>query len=144
MPKKDTRKRIINPKTGRNVLENGSIGKNIRKSMKKKSTKKKNKIKKTTTKNTRKKTSTKNTRKKTKTTTKTKKLPNKKIRKSRGLANLINRIEGRKVMKVSPKGNLRLSAAQAFRDGMRLGAKHCYDGKCKTLKKDKNGRKFWG
>lgn len=126
MTKKDTRKRIINPKTGRKVLATGSVGKSI--------TKKK-------TKNKRKTLAKKMIRRKPKNTRKT---PTKKTIASRKLANFINRIEGKKVMKVTSKGNIRLSAAQAFRDGAKLGSKHCYDGKCKTLKKDKNGRKFWG
>lgn len=60
------------------------------------------------------------------------------------MANFINRIEGRRVVKVSTRGGLRPSAAQAYRDGARLGTKTCYDGKCRRLRLDKNGRAYWG
>ena len=53
MPKKDTRKRIINPKTGRKVLATGTVGKkskNQRKSTTKAKKKKPTKAKKSTTK----------------------------------------------------------------------------------------------
>ena len=60
------------------------------------------------------------------------------------MVNTINWLEGRKVAKLSVKGNVRLSAGQARRDGAKLGTSHCYDGKCKILKEDKNGRAYWG
>ena len=67
-----------------------------------------------------------------------------KVAGSRKMANFINHMEGRKVVKVSRKGNLRPSAGQAYRDGARLGSRACYDGKCKYLRLDKNGRAYWG
>ena len=66
------------------------------------------------------------------------------MQESRGMANFINRIEGRKVMKVTRQGDIRLSAGQAYRDGARIGSRHCYGGKCKTLKLDINKRAYWG
>ncbi len=63
---------------------------------------------------------------------------------SRALANFINHIEGRRVVKVSRKGNVRPSAGQAYRDGARVGTRACYDGTCKRLRLDKNGRAYWG
>lgn len=74
----------------------------------------------------------------------TKRRVSRKVAGSRKMGNFINRIEGRKVVKVSRKGNLRPSAGQAYRDGARLGSRACYDGKCKYLRLDKNGRAYWG
>lgn len=143
MVKKDTRKKIVNPKTGRKVLVQGSIGKKLTKKSKNKSQKKINDKTTKTNKKTTKTTQTKKPKNKTKNDKNKKRKPTKKVQQSRNLANFINRIEGKKVMKVSKKGNVRLSAAQAFKDGAKLGTRHCYDGKCTYLRQDKNKRKFW-
>lgn len=100
----------------------------------------KNKHKTTKRKTTRRKT----TKRKTSRRKTTKHRVSRKVAGSRKMANFINRIEGRKVVKVSHKGNLRPSAGQAYRDGARLGSRACYDGKCKYLRLDKNGRAYWG
>lgn len=192
MVNKETRKKIVNPKTGRKVLATGSVGKKIKnkpsknvkkqssnakkkkisksgqrkntqKPKKKATTAKKNKStskngmkrappkpkKKTTTKREKKpvkasRTQSKVNKSQHKKQTKKKTVkPSRKVQDSRNLANFINRIEGKKVMKVTKKGSVRLSAAQAFRDGTKLGTPHCYDGKCRYLREDKNKRKFW-
>ena len=182
MVKKDTRKKIVNPRTGRKVLASGSVGTKIKKkptkkAVKTKAVKTKSTVKRKTTKSTAKKKVTKSAAKKKVTKSAAKKItksaakkkvtksapkraknksqskkkqvkkttvkPSKKVQDSRSLANFINRIEGKKVMKVTKKGNVRLSAAQAFRDGTKLGTPHCYDGKCKYLREDKNKRRFW-
>ena len=70
--------------------------------------------------------------------------PTTKRGRSREIVKCINSIEGRKVVKISAKGNIRPSAAQAYRDGARLGSVVYYDGKHKRLRLDKNGRAYWG
>ena len=110
---------------------NQCVSKARRKTTKRKTTKRKTTKRKTTK------------RKTTKHKT-TKRRVSRKVAGSRKMANFINRIEGRKVVKVSRKGNLRPSAGQAYRDGARLGSRACYDGKCKYLRLDKNGRAYWG
>lgn len=167
MTKKDTRKKVLNPKTGRKVLATGSIGR----SMKKKPSSKAIRIVSTAKKSAKKIVSNakqsarkvisnakKSARKavlnakkslpKTKKRVKNKKpvsKPSRKMLQSRNLAKHLNRIEGKKATwKVTPKGDVRLSAAQAFRDGAVLGTPHCYGGRCKVLKSDINGRKYWG
>jgi flagellum-specific peptidoglycan hydrolase FlgJ len=107
-----------------------------RKTTKRKTTKRKTTKRKTTRRKT--------TKRKTSRRKTTKRRVSRKVAGSRKMANFINRIEGRKVVKVSRKGNLRPSAGQAYRDGARLGSRACYDGKCKYLRLDKNGRAYWG
>jgi len=66
------------------------------------------------------------------------------LRNSRGVAAMINRLEGRRVVKVSAKGGVRPSAGQAWRDGARVGTEVRYDGKRRRLRLDKNNRPYWG
>ena len=122
--RKTTRRKTTKPKTTR------------RKTTKRKTTRRKTTKRKTTRRKT--------TKRKTTKRKYTKRRVSRKVAGSRGMANFINRIEGRKVVKVSRKGNLRPSAGQAYRDGARLGSRACYDGKCKYLRLDKNGRAYWG
>lgn len=135
-------KTVLNPATGRRVLMKGKIGKEVvakrnkkknnlvvKKAIKNKAIKKKTKIKMV------KKTSAKKT---------SSKCEKRKHNTSRCMVRLINGLEGRRVTKVSVKGNIRLSAGQARRDGAQWGTVHCYDGKCKRLKQDINGRAYWG
>jgi hypothetical protein len=64
-------------------------------------------------------------------------------KRSKRLVRLINSLSGRRVVKVSAKGGVRPSGAQAYRDGTRLGSMACYDGTCKRLKH--NGKyAYWG
>tara|TARA_E500000178_G_C16331129_1_gene449016 strand:+ start:102 stop:458 length:357 start_codon:yes stop_codon:yes gene_type:complete len=117
---------IKNPETGRMVFKTGALGQKIQKHRKKKSNKES---------------------KKTKVSCKDGKcckVVASKHAASRNMVKLINRLEGRRVAKMSVKGNVRLSAGQARRDGAHWGTVHCYDGKCKVLKKDINGRAYWG
>ena len=61
--------------------------------------------------------------------------------------NMFRKITGSRgrVAKVSARGNIRPSAAQAYRDGARIGSVACYDGQCKRLRLDKkNNRAYWG
>ena len=117
-----------------------------RKTTKRKTTKRKTTKRKTTKRKTTKRKTTKRKTTKRKTTKRktTKRRVSRKVAGSRGMAYFINRIEGRKVVKVSRRGNLRPSAGQAYRDGARLGSRACYDGTCKYLRLDKNGRAYWG
>lgn len=66
------------------------------------------------------------------------------VKRSRKIVSAINRMSGRRVARVSVKGKVRPSAGQAFRDGAPLGTRACYDGTCKYLRHDKNGRAYWG
>ena len=130
-------KTVLNQATGRRVLMKGKLGKGIvRKRNKKNNRVVKKAIGKNTTKN-----------------KIVKKMSGKKTSSkhdkcnhgaSYALVKLINALERRRVAKVSVKGNVRLSAGQARRDGAKWGTVHCYDGKCKRLKKDINGRAYWG
>ena len=130
-------KTVLNPATGRRVLMKGKIGKEV---VAKRNKKKNNQVvKKAIKKKTKIKMVKKTSAKKTSS-----KCEKRKHNTSRCMVRLINGLEGRRVVKVSVKGNVRLSAGQARRDGAKWGTVHCYDGKCKQLKKDINGRAYWG
>ena len=127
-------KTVLNPATGRRVLK---IGKEVvaKRNKKKNNQVAKKPIKKKTKIKIVKKTSNKKT---------SNKHDKRKHANSRNMVKFINGLVGRRATKVSVKGNVRLSAGQARRDGAQWGTVHCYDGKCKRLKEDINGRAYWG
>lgn len=75
---------------------------------------------------------------------KTKKVPKTIINKNKAWVHQTNLVQGEKVVKMTKKGNVRPSAAALWRRGVRLGSTVCYDGKCKELKLDRNGRPYFG
>ena len=117
-----TRHRVLNTKTGRMVYKTGALGKKITAGKKpsKKSTQKKPKCK------------------------------GGACPKSKGGPVPGKRYAGRgsvktsSIMKVTKKGDLRLSARAAYNAGWKLGSLHFYGGKLKELKMKTNGSPYWG
>ena len=131
MPAKRTAHKIRNPKTGRMVSRTGNVGRKVLAS------KKRTAKRKTRGAATRKKSA--KRRKKPVTQRTVKKRSSKKGKYSgRGT------VRAGSCLKVTRKGNVRLSARAFYNAGGRVGAVHCYGEGCKRLKIRKNGSPYWG
>lgn len=124
MPVTSTKSKLLNKKTGRYVSRTGSIGKKILKDRREKAKKRRNT--------------------KSRKDHKTKRTKNTKdTRKKRKYGNR-GSVKTRSFFKLTSKGSLRMSARAYYNSGGYIGDIHCYDSKCKRLKKRNNGSPFWG